>query len=155
MASSLTSTSFLLTPKSKSRSILKNPRLRIFAKGSGPFSSFGIGKDGDNGSSAEDGDDRKTNKFNPLGFKFGNVSDVKSLVPVVSNMSSSGLSFGNQRRKDPGTVFVAGATGQAGIRIAQTLLREGFIVRAGVPDLDVAQELARFASEYKVGLLSL
>jgi nucleoside-diphosphate-sugar epimerase len=41
------------------------------------------------------------------------------------------LSFGNIRRKDPGTVFVAGATGQAGIRIAQTLLREGFSVRAG------------------------
>ena len=61
---------------------------------------------------------------------------------------SSGLSFG--RRNDPGTVFVAGATGQAGIRIAQALLREGFSVRAGVPELAAAQELALLAAKYKV-----
>jgi uncharacterized protein YbjT (DUF2867 family) len=60
------------------------------------------------------------------------------------------LSFGNIRRKDPGIVFVAGATGQAGIRIAQTLLREGFSVRAGVPQLGDAQELALLAAQYKV-----
>ncbi|KAJ6309879.1 hypothetical protein OIU76_014759 [Salix suchowensis] len=74
---------------------------------------------------------------------------MKSLLPVVSK-PSSGLSFGNFRRKDPGTVFVAGATGQAGIRIAQTLLREGFSVRAGVPQLGAAQELARLAALYKI-----
>lgn len=66
------------------------------------------------------------------------------------NNNSPGFSLGNARRKDPSTVFVAGATGQAGVRIAQTLLREGFSVRAGVPELGSAQELARLAAEYKV-----
>lgn len=47
-------------------------------------------------------------------------------------------------------MFVAGATGQAGVRIAQTLLRQGFSVRAGVPELGFAQELARLAAKYKV-----
>lgn len=79
---------------------------------------------------------------------------MKSLIPVVSNPSSSGLSFGNARRKDPNTVFVAGATGQAGIRLAQTLLREGFSVRAGVPELDAAQELARLAAKYMVSMIA-
>lgn len=89
----------------------------------------------------------KPAKLNPFQFDFGNLPDVKSLIPVVKN--SPGLSFG-QRSKDPGTVFVAGATGQAGIRIAQTLLRNGFSVRAGVPDLGAAQELAQLAAKYKV-----
>lgn len=52
-------------------------------------------------------------------------------------------------------MFVAGATGQAGVRIAQTLLRQGFSVRAGVPELGSAQELARLAAKYKVGFFSL
>lgn len=76
---------------------------------------------------------------------------MKSLIPISTN-SSSGLAFGRQRAKDPGTVFVAGATGQAGVRIAQTLLREGFSVRAGVSDLGAAQELAQLAVSYKVSL---
>ncbi|CAA3025401.1 plastid transcriptionally active 16, chloroplastic [Olea europaea subsp. europaea] len=63
---------------------------------------------------------------------------------------SSGLSLGSQWRKDPGTVFVASATGLVGIRIAQTLLRDGCSVRAGVLDLGAAQELALLASKYKI-----
>lgn len=74
---------------------------------------------------------------------------MKSLVPAVAQPSTA-LSFGNSRRKDAKTVFVAGATGQSGVRIAQTLLREGFAVRAGVPDLVAAQELARVGVNYKV-----
>ena len=62
---------------------------------------------------------------------------MKILVPVVSK-PFHGLSFGNLRRKDPSTVFVAGATGQAGIRIAQTLLCQGFTVRVGVSELAAA-----------------
>uniref|UniRef100_A0A5B7AHP9 NAD(P)-binding domain-containing protein n=1 Tax=Davidia involucrata TaxID=16924 RepID=A0A5B7AHP9_DAVIN len=58
--------------------------------------------------------------------------------------------FSSFRRKDPGTVFVAGATGQVGIRIAQTLLRQGFSVRAGVSELEAAQELAGLAARYKI-----
>ncbi|KAK1394226.1 hypothetical protein POM88_013282 [Heracleum sosnowskyi] len=38
----------------------------------------------------------------------------------------------------------------AGIRIAQTLLRKGFSVRAGVAKLGVAQELAQLAAKYKI-----
>ncbi|CAI8616628.1 unnamed protein product [Vicia faba] len=70
--------------------------------------------------------------------------------PIKCNSSAPGFSFGSPRRKDSSTVFVAGATGQAGIRIAQTLLREGFSVRAGVPQLASAQELARLAAQYKI-----
>lgn len=84
--------------------------------------------------------------FNPLQLNWGNISEVKSLIPVVSNP----LTFGGARLKDAGTVFVAGATGQVGVRVAQMLLREGFRVRAGVPDLGAAQDLARFASDYKI-----
>lgn len=66
-------------------------------------------------------------------------------MPAVAQSSPFAL-----RRKDPRTVFVAGATGQAGARIAQSLLRQGFNVRAGVPELAAAQELARLAAQYKV-----
>lgn len=62
----------------------------------------------------------------------------------------SGGSGISTRRKDPGTVFVAGATGLTGARIAQTLLRQGFTVRAGVPDLSSALQLARLAADYKL-----
>lgn len=47
-------------------------------------------------------------------------------------------------------MFVAGATGQSGARIVQTLLRQGFAVRAVVPELGSAQELARVNATYKV-----
>ncbi|KAK9057593.1 hypothetical protein SSX86_022429 [Deinandra increscens subsp. villosa] len=136
MAPSLTANSFLLTTSPHSRlTSLKNQnprRLIVCAK-----------------KSEADGE-VETEKPNPFrfNFDFGKVSDVKSLIPVLSNPSSSGAVFG--KRKDPNTVFVAGATGQAGIRIAQTLLREGFSVRAGVPELGAAQDLARLAVNYKI-----
>ncbi|KAI3450346.1 hypothetical protein Pfo_007011 [Paulownia fortunei] len=143
MAPTLTSNSFLLTTTPHSRITLKKHRPTVFAKKAGPFSPFGKPTDD---SSSEEG--QNSGNSGPFRFDFGKLADVKSLVPVVAN-PSSGLNFGGQRRKDPGTVFVAGATGQAGIRIAQTLLRQGFSVRAGVPDLGAAQELARLAAKYK------
>ncbi|XP_075503887.1 protein PLASTID TRANSCRIPTIONALLY ACTIVE 16, chloroplastic [Primulina tabacum] len=127
----LASNSLLLTCTPHRTFIFKNPRLSVFAK-----------KDDD--SPAID-----TGNSTPFRFNFGNLPNVKSIVPAAApKPSSSGLSFG--RRKDPGTVFVAGATGQAGIRIAQTLLRQGFSVRAGVPDIAAAQELAQLAVKYKI-----
>ncbi|KAM1803416.1 hypothetical protein ACFX12_029401 [Malus domestica] len=151
MAPTLTSNSFLLTstPNPSRATNLKNPRLSVFAKRAGPLSAFRFGKSGDDGSVSDEGQADDSTNSSPFRFNFGKMPDVKSLVPVVSR-PSLGLSFGNQRAKDPGTVFVAGATGQAGVRIAQTLLREGFSVRAGVPELGAAQELARVASKYKI-----
>lgn len=147
MAATLTSHSVLLSSSPNSKLDLKTRRLRVFAKRAGPF-SFGQGNS--NSSDEGEAEDKKTNtNSSPFRFNFGKVADVKSLIPVVSN-PSSGLSFGSSRRKDPGTVFVAGAAGQAGIRIAQSLLREGFSVRAGVPELGAAQDLARVAVKYKV-----
>lgn len=136
MAPALTSNSFLLTTTPHtSLASLKNPRRLIVCAKKSDVSSGG------------EGETENPNRFR-FNFDFGKVSDMKSLIPVVSNPSSSGTMFG--RRKDPNTVFVAGATGQAGIRIAQTLLREGFSVRAGVPELDAAQDLARLAVNYKI-----
>ncbi|CAL5007120.1 unnamed protein product [Urochloa decumbens] len=83
------------------------------------------------------------------------TTDATSLIPALSASPAAGSLFsggGGRGRKDPQTVFVAGATGQAGVRIAQTLLRQGFAVRAGVPDLAAAQGLARLAAAY--GLIS-
>lgn len=149
MAPTLTSNSHLLATTPHSRLTLRNPRrLRVFAKKAGSFPSFGLGKPKDDDSSEEGDSSSNSNRFR---IDFGKIPDVTSLIPVPSNNSSApGFSFGNPRRKDPGTVFVAWATGQAGIRIAQTLLKEGFSVRAGVPELDSAQELARLAAQYKV-----
>ncbi|XP_076944293.1 protein PLASTID TRANSCRIPTIONALLY ACTIVE 16, chloroplastic-like [Bidens hawaiensis] len=133
MAPALTANSFLLTTSHPSRlvSLHKPRRLIVCAK-----------------KSAGDVEPENSSPFR-LNFDFKKVSDVQSLIPVVSGGSgSSGILFG--KRKDPNTVFVAGATGQAGIRIAQTLLREGFSVRAGVPELGAAQDLARLAVSYKV-----
>lgn len=146
MAAILTSHSVLLTSPPNSKLNLKTPRLRVIAKREGPF-PFGLGNS--NSSDEAEAEDKKSTNSSPFKFNFGKVGDVKSLIPVASN-PSSGLSFGSSRRKDPSTVFVAGATGQAGIRIAQSLLREGFSVRAGVPELGAAQELARVAVKYKV-----
>lgn len=137
MAPTLTSNSFLLTTAPHSRTPLSNRRPTVFAKKAGNFSPLSKISD-------EEGGDNSGG----FRFDFGKLPDVKSLVPVVPKLSQ-GLSF-EQRRKDTGTVFVAGATGQLGIRIAQTLLRQGFSVRAGVPDLGAAQELARLAVSYKV-----
>ncbi|XP_019178508.1 PREDICTED: protein plastid transcriptionally active 16, chloroplastic [Ipomoea nil] len=143
MAPTLTSNPFLPKPIPHSRLVgLRIPKLTVFAKKSGPFPPFRL-------SSA--GDDQETSpNSSPFRFDFGKIPDVKSLVPLSPTNSASGLSFGRQRRKDPGTVYVAGATGLAGVRIAQTLLREGFSVRAGVPDLAAAQELAVLAAQYKI-----
>ncbi|CAB4282400.1 unnamed protein product [Prunus armeniaca] len=151
MAATLSSNSFLLTSTSNSRATttLKNPRLCVLAKRAGPLSAFRFGKSGGDGSSSDEGQADDSTNSSSFRFDFGKIPDVKSLIPVVSR-PSLGLSFGNPRTKDPRTVFVAGATGQAGVRIAQTLLREGFSVRAGVPELGAAQELARVASKYKI-----
>lgn len=142
MAPTLTSNSFLLTITPPAITTRKYLRPTIFAKKAGSFSPFAK-------TAADDEGQDSGKNSNPFRFDFSKLPDVKSLVPVVSN-PSSGLNFSGQRRKESGTVFVAGATGQAGIRIAQTLLREGFSVRAGVPDLAAAQELARLAAKYKI-----
>lgn len=144
MAPTLTSNSFLLTTPPHSRLTHKNPRLTVFAKKAGSFSSFRLGKKSDE-SPIEEAEPETSNPFK-FNFDFSKVNDVKSLIPVVSNPTSGLANW----RKDASTVFVAGATGQAGVRIAQTLLRQGFSVRAGVPDLGAAQELARLAANYKI-----
>ncbi|KAI4383864.1 hypothetical protein MLD38_009659 [Melastoma candidum] len=125
----VTSNSFLLIHPGLCHA--RSPRLVVSAKKSTPQS--------EDSPSSPSG-------FPQFKFDFGKLPDVKSVVPVVSQ-PSVGLSF---RRKDPRTVFVAGATGQVGVRIAQRLLREGFSVRAGVPELGAAQELARVAAAYKI-----
>ncbi|KAL9228704.1 hypothetical protein vseg_004255 [Gypsophila vaccaria] len=133
MAASVSSNSFLLTTTYRSKlRTLKNRRqqqLTVCAKDVTPSSSDSEGR------------------TNPFQFNWGKISDVKSLIPVVSTPPALG---GPGRQKDSGTVFVAGASGLAGVRIAQMLLREGFKVRAGVPDIGAAQELARFALDYKI-----
>ncbi|KAF5195788.1 Plastid transcriptionally active 16 protein [Thalictrum thalictroides] len=136
MAPTLTSNSFLFSTTPHSWKIQKSSKFIIFAQKGKPssFPSFGLGK-----KQEENGSDNQVEESKK-------PFDVKSLIPVVANKPS----FGPQRRKDAGTVFVAGATGQAGVRIAQTLLRKGFTVRAGVPDLGAAQELALLASQYKI-----
>lgn len=141
MAPALSSNAYILATIPHSRITLRNSKLTALAtKNAGTFRVI-------KAKAGSEDQESKPAKLNPFQFDFGNLPDVKSLIPVVKN--SSGLSFG-QRSKDPGTVFVAGATGQAGIRIAQTLLRNGFSVRAGVPDLGAAQELAQLASKYKI-----
>lgn len=60
--------------------------------------------------------------------------------------------LGRGRFTDAKTVFVANATGQTGSRIALALLRQGFKVRAGVSDLQQAQQLAEVSAAY--GLIS-
>ncbi|EOA23234.1 hypothetical protein CARUB_v10016927mg [Capsella rubella] len=145
MASS--STSFLLTtaPPQGVRFNPRKPRLTVWAK----QTAFQLGKTKGGDDDSEAKQTGKSSDSKPFGFNFGKLPDMKSLMPVVTN-PSTGLVFGNNRKKDPGTVFVAGATGQAGIRIAQTLLQRGFSVRAGVPDLGAAQDLARVAATYKI-----
>jgi hypothetical protein len=82
----------------------------------------------------------------------GKFTEAKALIPAFPSPATGSLFAGGRGKKDAQTVFVAGATGQTGVRIAQTLLRQGFAVRAGVPDLASAQELARLAAAY--GLIS-
>nr|GEV39725.1 hypothetical protein [Tanacetum cinerariifolium] len=134
MATSLTNSFLLTSTPHATLPSLKTKKLVVCAKKTDVSSS----NEGENESSGRF-------KFN---FDFSKVNEMRALIPVVSNPSSGGTVFG--KRKDPNAVFVAGATGQAGIRIAQTLLREGFSVRAGVPELGAAQDLARLAVNYKV-----
>jgi len=126
---------------SKPDSKTSRPTVTIY----GRTNPFGIGKPKAEPSEGEDVGSSKPNKFF---FDLSKIPDAKSLIPVVTSPSMS--LFASPRRKDPNTVFVAGATGQSGTRIARTLLRQGFAVRAGVPELDSAQELARLAATYKV-----
>lgn len=96
-------------------------------------------------------DDAAPKKRPNLFAGFGKLTDANSLIPPFPSSAAGSLFTGGGRgRKDPQMVFVAGATGQAGVRIAQTLLRQGFAVRAGVPDLASAQELARLAAAYRL-----
>ncbi|CAI9106847.1 OLC1v1006080C1 [Oldenlandia corymbosa var. corymbosa] len=140
----LSSNSFFLNFKTPHQrvAVKRSSRLTVFAKKSGPFPGFGLGKSADDDSGEDSGNSSPFFKFD-----FGKLPDVNSLVPALSGQSS-GFSLG--RVKDSGTVFVAGATGQVGVRIAQALLREGFKVRAGVNDLAAAQELALLAATYKI-----
>ncbi|ESQ37294.1 hypothetical protein EUTSA_v10002484mg [Eutrema salsugineum] len=144
MASSSTSFPLATAPPQGARFNRRKPGLTVLAA---KQTGFQLGK-----TKSDDSEGKQTEKSpgsNPFRFDFGKLPDMKSLIPVVTN-PSTGLAFGNTRRKDPGTVFVAGATGQAGIRIAQTLLQRGYSVRAGVPDLGAAQDLARVAATYKI-----
>ncbi|KAI9117249.1 hypothetical protein K1719_011476 [Acacia pycnantha] len=155
MAPTLSSNSSLLTTTPHSRlTPAGNPRLKVAANKSGSFPPLRLSKPPRAADSSTEGaaapPDSSANS-SPFRFNFGKLPDVTSLIPTPGNPTSSpGLSFGNPRRKDPATVFVAGATGQAGIRISQNLLRQGFNVRAGVPELGSAQELARLAAQYKI-----
>ena len=99
MAPTLTSNSSFITSTPHSRVTLRNPRLRVFAKKSGSFPSFGLGKPKDDSSSAEEKDN--SSNSNPFRLDFGKIPDVTSLIPVPSNTSAPGFSFGNTRRKDP------------------------------------------------------
>ncbi|KAK9727188.1 hypothetical protein RND81_05G264500 [Saponaria officinalis] len=131
MAASASSNSFLLTTtyRSKLRTLKNSSRqFTVCAKTATPSSD-------------------NEGRTNPFQFNWGKISDVKSLIPVVNTPPALG---GPGRQKDSGTVFVAGATGLAGVRVAQMLLREGFRVRAGVPNLGAAQDLARLALDYKI-----
>lgn len=106
-----------------------------------------VGKPGKDSTADDDAPKKRPN----LLADFGKLTNVNSLIPAFPSSAAGSLFTGGGRgRKDPQTVFVAGATGQAGVRIAQTLLRQGFAVRAGVPDLASAQELARLAAAYRL-----
>lgn len=149
MAPTLTSKSFFLTPTTTTTTRLTQPRFTVFAKKSGDtiFQNFGLTKK----TKDDDGSPQPaaTAAFNPFKFDRTKFPDIQSLVPVAA-INPASLTIGNTRRKDTNTVFVAGATGQAGVRIVHKLLRQGFVVRAGVPDLAAAQDLARLAATYKV-----
>ncbi|GBG85025.1 hypothetical protein CBR_g39489 [Chara braunii] len=69
---------------------------------------------------------------------------------MILRTAGAGIFGGRGRKADPSTVFVAGATGQTGVRIVKELLRAGFSVRAGVPDLEEAEQVASIASKYEL-----
>ncbi|XP_042474667.1 protein PLASTID TRANSCRIPTIONALLY ACTIVE 16, chloroplastic-like [Zingiber officinale] len=137
MAPALTSNSFRLYSKPTRPATVASaqPRPNLF--------SFGRPKEDP---SAPGDEAPKPNRFF---VDFGKLPDAKSLVPAIATGPSTPF-FAGARRKDPRSVFVAGATGQAGARIAWALLRQGFTVRAGVSDLAAAQDVARLAAAYKI-----
>ncbi|CAL9057472.1 unnamed protein product [Musa banksii] len=151
MAPALTSNSFRIAPGGGRRRLCstrehKSLKTVTAQARQNPF-SFGKPQ-GDASSEEEAKGEGSGNKANRFFIDFGKIPDAKSLVPVVTSPSTT--LFASTRRKDPRTVFVAGATGQAGARISWALLRQGFSVRAGVPDLPSAQDLARVVSTYKI-----
>lgn len=149
MAPALTSNSFVRSPGLRSKfDRSPKPSTITYAR----QNIFGLGKTKDTPEEDESVQQPADNwkKFKTF-FADIELPNANSLIPVVNASSTSLLT--SRRKKEPQTVFVAGATGQAGIRIAQTLLRQGFTVRAGVPDLASAQELARIATTYKVRLI--
>eukprot|EP00245_Coleochaete_scutata_P007787 TRINITY_DN23555_c0_g1_i1.p1 TRINITY_DN23555_c0_g1~~TRINITY_DN23555_c0_g1_i1.p1 ORF type:complete len:619 (-),score=171.53 TRINITY_DN23555_c0_g1_i1:49-1905(-) len=80
----------------------------------------------------------------------GTSKTTLSLVRKEPQGLAALQAFGRGRKADPTIVFVAGATGQTGSRITKELLQAGFTVRAGVPDIVFAQQLAEFATQYGV-----
>ncbi|KIY98733.1 hypothetical protein MNEG_9228 [Monoraphidium neglectum] len=68
-----------------------------------------------------------------------------TLTRSLSRGAKSPVSGGGAR--DPGTVFVAGATGKLGIRIVRELLDAGFKVRAGARDVEKAEANAAIAAQ--------
>lgn len=151
MAPALTSNSFRIAPGGGRRRLCSTREHKslktVTAQARQNLFSFGKPQ-GDASSEEEAKGEGSANKANRFFIDFGKIPDAKSLVPVVTSPSTT--LFASTRRKDPRTVFVAGATGQAGARISWALLRQGFSVRAGVPDLPSAQDLARVVSTYKV-----
>ncbi|PKA61928.1 Protein TIC 62, chloroplastic [Apostasia shenzhenica] len=146
MAPALTSNSFRLASSSLDhRPSSKNSAI-VHARQQG--SPFRFGRRSNQTSPDTSPDNDSGGKPNRFFFDLGKLSEPKSLVPVITAPSSS--LFSNRRRKDPNTVYVAGATGQSGARIVLTLLHKGFAVRAGVPELSFAQELASLAAAYKL-----
>jgi hypothetical protein len=108
---------------------------------------MGFNNQKENDDDEEDGDEDED--LERPRFKFGPFSSSKGSNIILRNQFNP-LSLVRTRQQDPSTVFVAGATGQFGARISQKLLRQGFVVRAAVSDLSLAQELAQFATQYKV-----
>lgn len=99
----------------------------------------------------EEGEEEEL-KFGTKLFSFGPRKKAGTVKggSIVPKKESTALLFTRPRRQEPNAVFVAGATGQTGARIAQKLLREGFSIRGGVRDLYVAQQLAEFATQYGI-----
>jgi hypothetical protein len=116
---------------------------------------FGIGTRKKKAVEEEEEPKKGTQLFNfgtqkKSGTQAGTTNGSALAVRKGTTALTESLPFGRGRRVDPKTVFVAGATGQIGARISQQLLRAGFNVRGGVPDLYVAQQLAEFSTQYGV-----
>lgn len=115
MAPALTSPSFRLYWKPELKSI-RATTTTAAAQTRQNLVSFG--KPMGDGSSSEEAKelDGATDKANRFFIDLRKIPDAKSLVSVVTSPSTS--LFASPRGKDTPTVSVAGATGQAGARIA-------------------------------------